>query len=274
LNDLLLSIIAVAAYALAWGTLWHTHVRADQALVRLPPATALAGVAALLLHALLLERTVLSPAGLHLGLFQAISLTGWAMTLLQMGAALLRPAASLGFVVLPIAAAGAVAGAALPSGPTLPEHLGAGIEAHIATSVLSASTLGIATCQAIALYVQERRLRARRSPGLSRFLPPLQLQESLLVQLLAAGFFLLSLSLATGIVFIENLFAQHLVHKTVLSIVAWLTFATLLAGRWYLGWRGRTLTRWTLTGYGVLLLAYFGTKLVLEIVLGRSWVGP
>jgi ABC-type uncharacterized transport system permease subunit len=58
---------------------------------------------------------------------------------------------------------------------------------------------------------------------------------------------------------------------TVSAAVAWLVFAVLLWGRWKFGWRGRTAIRWTLGGFAFLLLAYFGSKLVLELVLGRHW---
>ena len=123
------------------------------------------------------------------------------------------------------------------------------------------------------LYLQERRLRARRPGRLTRVLPPLQLQESLLVQLIGLGFFLLSLSLVTGWAFVEDVLGQHLAHKTVLAMLGWLVFAIVLVGRWRHGWRGRTLVRWTLGGVGVLMLAYFGAKLVLEVFLGRTWSG-
>ncbi|MEY3785905.1 MAG: hypothetical protein RLZ75_110, partial [Pseudomonadota bacterium] len=72
-----------------------------------------------------------------------------------------------------------------------------------------------------------------------------------------------------GFIFIENLFAQHLVHKTVLSILAWIIFTGLLIGRSRYGWRGQTAIQWTLIGFILLLLAYFGSKLVLELILHR-----
>ena len=82
---------------------------------------------------------------------------------------------------------------------------------------------------------------------------------------------LLCAALLTGVLFVDNLFDQHLVHKTTLSFTALAVFATLLWGRWRYGWRGRTALRWTWSGYGVLLLAYFGSKFVLEQLLGRQW---
>ncbi|EDN66789.1 Cytochrome c assembly protein [Beggiatoa sp. PS] len=87
--------------------------------------------------------------------------------------------------------------------------------------------------------------------------------------MIAVGFGFLSLSLISGMVFLEDIFAQHLVHKTALSIVAWCVFAILLFGRWRYGWRGKTAIRWTLSGFVALMLAYFGTKMVLELILHR-----
>ena len=90
-------------------------------------------------------------------------------------------------------------------------------------------------------------------------------------RLIGAGFVLLTLALLTGFIFVTNLFEQHLIHKTVLSLIAWVLFGILLIGRTRYGWRGRGAVRWTLWGFGVLILAYFGSKFVLETVLGRHW---
>ncbi len=93
--------------------------------------------------------------------------------------------------------------------------------------------------------------------------------EQFLFQLITAGVILLTLSLMTGFLYVEDLFAQHLVHKTVLSLAAWLVFSILLWGRWRFGWRGRKAIRWTMAGFAVLLLAYLGTKFVIEFVIAR-----
>ncbi|MGD9407447.1 MAG: cytochrome c biogenesis protein CcsA, partial [Gammaproteobacteria bacterium] len=73
------------------------------------------------------------------------------------------------------------------------------------------------------------------------------------------------------LIFVDNVFAQHLVHKTVLSIIALLVFGVLLLGRWRFGWRGRKAIHWTLVGYGLLVLGYFGSRFVLEVLLQRQW---
>jgi len=102
-----------------------------------------------------------------------------------------------------------------------------------------------------------------------RYLPPLFSMEMWLFRMIFVGWVFLSLSLASGLVFLEDLFAQHLVHKTVLSILAWIMFSVLLFGRWRFGWRGSRALAWTTGGFVSLVLAYFGSKLVLEVILQR-----
>jgi ABC-type uncharacterized transport system permease subunit len=117
--------------------------------------------------------------------------------------------------------------------------------------------------------VQDRHLHRRHPGGFVRALPPLQTMEALLFEMIAVGFVLLSISLASGFLFLEDMFAQHLAHKTILSVAAWTVFALLLWGRFRFGWRGRTALRWTIAGFLVLMLAYFGSKAVLELILRR-----
>ena len=113
-------------------------------------------------------------------------------------------------------------------------------------------------------------MRARRLGDWMLGFPPLVLVERLLFQLIAVGFALLTATLLTGVLFVEDLFAQHLVHKTVLSIAAWLVFGTLLLGRWRRGWRGRRAVNLTLAGMALLVLGFVGSKFVLELVLQRA----
>ncbi len=92
--------------------------------------------------------------------------------------------------------------------------------------------------------------------------------ESLLFHVIWAGQITLTVSILSGFVFIQDMFAQSLVHKTALSIVAWLIYSVLLFGRHQQGWRGSYAIRWTLAGFCTLMMAYFGSKLVIELILG------
>jgi ABC-type uncharacterized transport system permease subunit len=105
-------------------------------------------------------------------------------------------------------------------------------------------------------------------------MPPLLTMERLLFRVILAGFAFLTLTLLTGIVFSETLFgrAMKFDHKTVFAVASWFIFAALLAGRYFYGWRGRTALRWTLAGFVALLLAYVGSRFVLEVILQRSVV--
>jgi ABC-type uncharacterized transport system permease subunit len=142
---------------------------------------------------------------------------------------------------------------------------------HIAMATTAFAFLTIGAVLAIAQVIVDRRLRSRRPLGWLRILTPIESVESGCFHSILAGFTVLTLALVTGAFFIEDLFAQHLVHKVVLAIIAWIVFGVLLLGRWRMGWRGKQALRWTLSGYALLGLSYFGSKLILENVLGKHW---
>jgi len=227
------------------------------------------GLGAVLLHAAVLFPLLMTETGFNLGFFNAASLVGWLTALLLLLSSLRRPLENLGIILLPMTALTLALVFAYPSQHVLSISGNWRLDLHILLSILAYSLLVIAALQALVLALQDRQLRNRHPGGLIRALPPLQVMESLLIQLIGIGFALLSLALLTGFFFLEDIFAQHLVHKTVLSLVAWAVFATLLWGRWKFGWRGRTAIRWTLGGFMFLMLAYFGSKLVLELLLAR-----
>ena len=150
-------------------------------------------------------------------------------------------------------------------------HTTAHTTAHIFSSVIAFGVLSVAGVYAVFIALIDHLLRRHKFNKLVQTLPPLETLEALLFHLIRIGFAVLTLALATGLVYVDDLFGQHLAHKTILSIFAWLIFALLLWGRWKRGWRGRVAVRMTLAGIAVLLLSYFGSKLVLEILLERSW---
>jgi ABC-type uncharacterized transport system permease subunit len=207
--------------------------------------------------------------GVNLHFFDALSLVGLVIAALTLLVNLFRPVAGLGVLVFPLAAL-LLAVEVFFAPPTAPLPIEWQIKLHVAFALLGYGILSIAALLAILLALQERALRKHKlDSGLIRALPPLTLTEALMFRLIGAGFVLLTLTLVSGVLFVDNLFAQHLVHKTVLSIAAWFVFGTLLFGRWRWGWRGRRAVRLTLIGMAVLLLAFFGSKFVLELVLKR-----
>ncbi len=233
---------------------------------RLPIAV---GMGAVTLHGLVLYSTLASVQGLNLSFFNAFSFVTWLIAVLLLIAAITKPVENLGIALLPSAAIAMVLSLVFPASEAHLDDMRVGLNIHVLTSVLAFSLLNIAAIQAILVAIQNYHLRNRRPGGFIRALPPLQTMEHLLFQMIGLGVVLQTLSLATGFVFLEDMFAQHMVHKTVLAILAWFVFATVLWGRWRFGWRGRTAIRWTLSGFVSLLLAYFGSKLVLELLLGR-----
>jgi len=206
--------------------------------------------------------------GVDLHFFAALSIVGACIAALCLLVNFVRPVATLGVLVFPLAAALMLVDFfAGPSAHPLPMEWQ--IKLHVMFALIGYSVLSVAALLAILLALQERALRHRKFDGLVRALPPLTLTESLVFQLIAVGFVLLTLTLVSGILFVDNLFAQHLVHKTVLSIAAWAVFGALLYGRWRYGWRGRRAVRLTLIGMALLLLAFFGSQFVLEVLLKR-----
>lgn len=149
---------------------------------------------------------------------------------------------------------------------------------HIAVAVLAYSTLTIAAFHAVLMALQESRLHLRQLSSQGWLaaaidqLPALLTMEKLLFRLISFGFVLLSLTVLSGVLFSEQLFGRAVRwdHKTVFTVLSWLLFAVLLAGRRWRGWRGRLALRFMLAGFGTLLLGYVGSRFVLEAILHRS----
>jgi len=230
-----------------------------------------AAVFGAILHGVALYQVILTSIGLNLGFFTVASLVAWGIVFVLLIGAMMRPLANLGILVLPLAVITVAMALVYPGRHMLSEETGLGVKIHIVISVLAASVLAIAAFQSVFLAFQERSLRRKRLGKILGIFPPLRTQESILFQLIGFGFFLLSLALVSGMTFLNDIFAQHLAHKTILSLLAWVVFAVLLWGRWRFGWRGRKVIRWSLMGFLTLMLSYFGSKLVLEIILGRAW---
>ena len=258
-------LIAIAGYLLAAGLLVASVQRDDQASrTWLLPANL-----AVLLHGATHYLAWRSSGITDLHFYAALSLAGLGMAILTAIVGASGRMRALGVVVFPLAAA-ALLGYALYGHASKPEPLDWRLLLHAWLALLAYATLAIAALLAVFLWAQERALRRREFHQWLRALPPLTELESLLFRTITAGFVLLTATLLTGVLFVDNLFAQHLVHKTVLSLLSWLAFGALLLGRRQRGWRGTTAVRWTLAAMALLLLAFFGSKFVLELVLHRT----
>lgn len=223
-------------------------------------------VVAMLLQAAALNRLIIQPQGLDLGFFAAFALIAWLISIQVLLSCIYRRIESLGIVVFPLAGLASIL-ASLQFSRHLISIPDTAIQAHIMVSVIAYSLITLGAFQAGLLAYQDRSIRQHHPGGFIRFLPPLHDMETLLFQFLGFGFVCLSASLLSGFIFLEDIFAQHLVHKTVLSIIAWIILAILLYGRVRFGWRGKIAIRWTLSSFVFLMLAFFGSKLVLEFIL-------
>lgn len=254
-------LIAVALYLIAAGLLVRSVARGPESgRIWLLPA-----VAAVAIHAAVHVHAWQAAGGADLHFFAALSLVGLGMAALTTLYDASGRMAALGVIVFPVAAASLLGYANY--GHVHTEALDWRLQLHAWCALLAYATLAVAALLALMLWAQERALRRREFHGWLRALPPLTELESLLFRTIAVGFVLLTATLLTGVLFVENLLAQHLVHKTVLSVLSWLTFGALLLGRWRHGWRGTMAVRWTLIAMALLVLAFFGSKFVLELLL-------
>ncbi len=263
MNLLLPALLAILAYALAIALQWR-ELRGQPA--GPPRALWFAAIVAVAAHGATWWQQLVTPNGYDFGIFVVASTTNWIAVLLVIVFALRLPIANLLLLVCPPA----LLALAVSLLPIAHSNVLTKIEPeHIVPSLLAYSVLFIAACQAVLLAVQERRLRNSKSLLGMRLLPPLQVMENLLFELLWVGLVLLSVAIGTGLFYLDDMFAQHVVHHAVLSMSSWLVFAVLLWGRYTLGWRGSTAIRWTIVGYLILALAYFGSKAVVELLLRR-----
>lgn len=262
-----LALIAAVFYVAAAALQARAVIR-DRADATVPGA--LLALIAAVLHGTEHGRVYLANGAVELHFFAALSLVALGVAVLTAVLSFLRPAGALGVVLYPIAATLAVLYAGTRGGAQAGPTLDWQIQLHAGLALLAYATLSVAALLAIMLWVQERALRRRQLAPVLRAFPPLTLLESLMFRLIAAGFALLTLALLSGVVFVENLLDQDLVHKTVLSVLAWGVFGALLVGRRWAGWRGRRAVRLTLSAMVLLGLAFFGSKFVLELVLART----
>ena len=226
----------------------------------------------LALHGLSLYEALFAREALRFGFAQALSAMTFLAVALYWIESLFFRLDGMEPLILPLAALAAPLPALFPGLAAGGGHAGsAAFRLHLALAMVAYSLFVIALLHALLMAAMERRLHDR-NPSFLGSLPPLLTMERILFRIVGAAFAFLTLTLATGIAFSEVLFGRALRadHKTVFAVLSWLTFGLLLAGRRLRGWRGRTALRWTLAGFVLLVLAYVGSRFVLEVVLRRT----
>ncbi|WP_172806917.1 cytochrome C assembly family protein [Endozoicomonas arenosclerae] len=263
MNVMLVSIGAIVLYTVGMVCQWGRITGRGGARNVVLLATTLGAV----LHTFSLYFAIHTGKGTNLGILTISSLTTLMVTLVVLLSSLRKPSESLLVMILPFTIISVLAAWLAPvehifRSPTL-------MVVHVLLSVLAYGLLMVAVCQSLLLAYQEKQLRSHNQKRLLKALPPLQTMEKLLFEFLSVGVVLLTLSLISGFIYIDDMFAKEMLHKTVLSLVAWVLFSTLLIGHWVNGWRGQKAMRWTVAGFVLLLVAYFGWRTVVDFILVR-----
>ena len=263
---ILLHALVAALYAAAAWLRWprrDTHA---------PPGVAQALLAlALALHGIAAWRAIVGPGGLDLSFVNALSLVAGLAVLAAWLTGVLRALPGVAAVVLPVAALCAL----LPPLAASPHRVAFAGEpwaaAHIGVALVAYALFVVVALQALVMTGLEKRLHGGSAAATAAHAPPLLTLERYMFRLLGVGFALLTLTLASGMLFSEELFGTPatLTNKIVFTVAGWAAFAVLLFGRWRYGWRGRTALKWILAGTLLLVLGYLGSKFVREVVLGR-----
>ena len=256
--------ISILLYTIATGLLLKQWLSATSGQSKLPLYSA---AIAAIFHAFALYSVMFTQQGIDIGFFSALTFTAWLMATLLVIASFSLPIGCLGLLVYPFALITILLRLSSDQQHVLAKTFSAGLEAHILFSLLAYSLLSIAVAQALLLYIQDKYLHNKHPAGFLRSLPSLETMEVMLFRIIGLGVIALSISLLSGFVYLENMFAQHLVHKTILSIIAWAVFVMLLWGHYKFGWRGKIAIKWSISGFTLLMLAYFGSKFVIELIL-------
>ncbi|MDX9741196.1 MAG: cytochrome c biogenesis protein CcsA [Gammaproteobacteria bacterium] len=271
-----LHLPAAALYVGLAGHFWRTRWRG--AVLDQPVAGLAAWERAWLAIALLLHGTTvgleLFPAGsegMRFGFSVALSMMTWLAVALYWIESFYARMEGLQMLGLPLAAVCSLLPWFLPGQHIVANTGSLVFRLHFLMAMLAYSLFTLSALHAILMAATEQRLHRGRLTPLFAGLPPLLTMEALLFRLINIAFVLLTLTLVSGVLFSEQIFGKALPlnHKTVFALLSWLMFGALLIGRHRYGWRGRTALRWTLAGFAVLLLAYVGSRFVLEVVLGR-----
>ncbi len=260
--------LATLFYLITWILIAVSIKKNDsQPLLSMKRGVSVAWTLAIVLHGIFLYLPLFS-GGLRLDIISAGSEVLWLTSLILFITTFTRRIEVLALFILPFAAVLLLLEMLIPrTGQSV--NINGALGSHILLSLLGYSTLFLATLQALLLSVQSKYLHTHRPGGLIRSLPALQDMENLLFRLILTGVILLSAGLISGFVFLDDLFGKQVLHKTVLSLIAWAVYTTLLIGHWKQGWRGRKAITWTLVAFVLLMLAFFGSKFVQEVLLSQ-----
>lgn len=253
-----------------WRSRWHEPALKPRPALTLKERGALALVLAV--HGWVLQGQLFPSQSMHFGFGLATAMMLWLTLFAYWIESFSARLEGLQALALPVAAVASVLPLVLPSQHILENVSSPAFRAHFVMGMLAYSLFTLAALHAMLIAVAERRLHSAHLTRALTGLPPLLTMEALLFRLIGVAFVLLTLTLISGIAFSESLFGKafKLDHKTVFAMTSWLLFAVLLIGRHIWGWRGRKAVRLTLAGFVTLMLAYMGSRFVVEVILNRS----
>ncbi|WP_194755367.1 cytochrome C assembly family protein [Aliidiomarina indica] len=224
-------------------------------------------VIALITHFAVLALQFTENGLVYINLFTTLAMITWLLSLLNTlrgdhpASLLLRPA------IFSLAAVSLVAMALVPADVGRPVDMTPIFALHISLALLASALLTLAAFYGVQLLYVNRLLKARSAKALSERLPPLMSIERYFFHLLTAGTILLTLAIAVGFIYLDNWFATGQLHKTILSLLAWLSFGSIVIVHYWRGLRGRLAVYYTLGASALLILGYFGSRFVRDILL-------
>jgi ABC-type uncharacterized transport system permease subunit len=270
---ILLHLAATLLYGALGLWFWRSCMRDPTAGRRqcMGPNERIVLLAALVVHGLAIHAAMFPGDDMRFGFGLAVSLIVWLAVCFYWIETFYARLEGLHALVLPAGLVGSLLPLVFPGPHVLINAASPAFRAHFIIAMLAYSLFTLAALHAMLMAVAERQLHSGRLSRTIASLPPLLTMESLLFRLISIAFVLLTLTLVSGIVFSETLFGKafRFDHKTVFAITSWLLFGALLFGRRMWGWRGRVALRWTLAGFIALVLAYIGSRFVVEVMLGR-----
>jgi len=271
---ILLHLVPASMYAALGVHFWRTRWQATDSSPRrgLSAWERAALLMALLAHGAVLHKELFPGTGMHFGFGTALSLMVWLAVLFYWIENFFSRLEGLQTFVMPAAAICAFLPGLFPPPHLLDKAGSPAFRAHFIVAMLAYSLFTLAALHALLMSIAEKRLHNARLSTVFASLPPLLTMEHLLFRLIRIAFVLLTLTLVSGVVFSEDLFGKafQFDHKTVFALISWVLFGALLLGRRLWGWRGKLAQRWTLAGFAALMLAYVGSRFVVEVLLQRS----
>lgn len=221
------------------------------------------------LHIVILRSGILiePEMGQNMSMLNVASLIGWLISITMLLASFKLPNTILLPVVYSFTGLLVLLNGLIPNAHVMQISVKPNLLIHISLALFAYACLAIASLYAAQLSYINLRLKEKNASLLHSSLPPLMAVENILFKLLLVGNILLTLSLISGFMFLDDMFAKEQAHKTVLSLLSWGLYSIILFGHLVFGWRGKLVIWSTIIGGILLTLAYFGSRFVREVLL-------